>query len=225
MINGKFVIPPNLSDALQFFGRDLMAQLRVALPGQILTYDPAARTCTVQVSYNRVYNDGRIVNINAPLVDVPVTTIQGGGLHVSFPIQAGDSCWVFFADINLDAWHAGDGGPATPLDRRRHDIADGFALVGPNPIGMPIETWLDSGEGGLGGPSTKIAINRTTGKVSIEAGGQSLYTTLTALLNALTALNTAIASESGVIPTAASAATTANVQIALVQTQLDALLY
>jgi len=144
---------------------------------------------------------------------------------VSLPIQPGDPCWVFFADINLDAWHAGDGGPQTPLDRRRHDIADGFVLVGPNPIGRPIVTLLESTEGGLGGPTSKIAINRSTGKVSIEAGGQNLHMSLTALLSALTTLNTAIAEESAVIPTAAAAATTANVSIALVQAQLDALLY
>lgn len=229
MINGKFVIPPNLSDALQYFGRDLMAQLRVALPGQIQTYDAAKMTCTVQVSYNRVYNDGREVTINAPLVDVPVTTIQGGGVHARFPIQPNDSCWVFFTDINLDAWHAGDGGPATPLDRRRHDIADGFALVGPNPIGKPLVTFLEDSEGGISSATAKVAIDKDTGLITIANGSDTLKAIINDAITQVVNVNTAIVADtstaSAIIPATIAAATAANVQLALILTRLAALLY
>ena len=131
MINGKFNTPPDLSEAMRFVMDDSSARLRVALPGQIDKYDATKRTAEIILGYNRVYNDGTVVPIRSPLVDVPVVTLQGGGIHFGFPISKGDECLVIFSDINIDAWHA-VGGQQTPLDQRRHDISDGFAIVGPN---------------------------------------------------------------------------------------------
>lgn len=224
MINGKFAVPPTLSDALEYHRADAAAQLRVALPGQIVTYNTALRTAEVQVLYNRVYNDGTVVPINCKLVDVPMFTLQGGGVHIGLPITPGDQCWVFFADINIDAWHE-TGEQQTPYDRRRHDIADGFAFVGPNALAKPLVTALLATEGGLSGALSKVAIDKETGLITIANATANLMVALTMLLEALTALNIGIAAESGTIPTAASAATAANVAIALVQVQLDALLY
>jgi len=224
MIRGKFAIPPTLSDALAFQAADLSARLRVAIPGEIVTYNAAARTAEIKVCYNRVYNDGSVKAISAPLVDVPVTTIQGGGVHAAFPITAGDECWVFFADINIDAWHAA-GGQQTPLDQRRHDIADGFAIVGPNSLANALVTALTATEGGLSSATAKVAIDNGTHKVTVANATANLSVELLLLLDALTALNTAIAAESAVIPTAATAATTANVAIAAIKVKLQALLY
>lgn len=224
MIRGKFVVPPTLSDALEYHRLDAAAQLRVALPGEILTYDADARTCTVMVCYNRVYNDGSVKAISCPLVDVPMFTLQGGGLHASFPIQKGDECWVFFADINIDAWHK-SGGQQTPLDRRRHDIADGFAFVGPNSLARPLVTALTATEGGISGAAGKVAIDRATEKITIAKGGDTLKAIIQDTLTQITNVNLGIIADNAVVPNAAAAATAANVQLALILTRLQALLY
>lgn len=221
---GKFPVPPDLTAALEFQRMDAAAQLRVALPGEIISYDAEKSTCQVRVCYNRVYNDGSVKVINAPLVDVPVVTMQGGGLHLRLPIQPGDECLVIFSDINIDAWHA-NGGPQTPLDRRRHDIADGFAIIGPNSLVRPIASALEASEGGIAGESAKVAVDRLTQLITIANDSDSLKTIIDDIITQVMAVNTGIAAESGTIPTAASAATAANVQLALILTRLSQLLY
>lgn len=226
MNTGKPSSPPKMIDLLDMHRADIGAKLRVALPGTIYAYDRDKHTASVVLGNNAKLNDGTVVQDNTHLLDVPVFTMQGGGVHVGFPILPGDECLVIFADINIDAWHAA-GGQQTPNDARRHSINDGFALVGPNSLrNTPVlPTALLETEGGLSTALTKIAIDSDTELVTIANGTANLAIALKALLTALTALNTGIAAESGVIPTAAAAATAANTAIALVQAQLDALLY
>ena len=45
------------------------------------------------------------------------------------PIQPGDECLVVFADMCIDAWWQ-SGGIQNQIDRRRHDLSDGFAICG-----------------------------------------------------------------------------------------------
>lgn len=189
MIKGKFPIPPDLSTALDYHRADGDAQLRVAIPGEIITYNPTKRTAEIKILYNRVYNDGTVHPIICPLVDVPVFTLQGGGMHAGFPIGPGDECWVFFADINLDAWHAA-GGQQTPLDFRRHDIADGFAFVGPNSLGNPLLTALEADEGGLATADAKVAMKTTAGTTKLALANQDtdLLTALKDLTDAIKAI-------------------------------------
>lgn len=228
MIKGKFVVPPTLTDALDFHAADASAQLRVALPGEILTYDAAKRTATIMVCYNRVYNDGTVKAVSCPLVDVPVTTIRGGGLHVAFPIAQGDECWVFFCDINIDAWHKA-GGQQTPFDRRRHDIADGFCLVGPNSLAKPLVTALTASEGGLSSAGAKVAIDEDTDLITIANEADSLKAlindTITQIMNVNIGIIADTSTASSIIPATIAAATAANVQLLLILARLEALLY
>ncbi len=223
MINRKFAVPPTLTDVLEMHRSDTSAQIRVAIPGEIISYDATKRTAEIMVCYNRVYNDGSVHAIKCPLVDVPTFTLQGGGVHVGLPIEAGDECWVCFADINIDAWHAA-GGQQTPIDQRRHDIADGFAFVGPNSLANPIVTALTATEGGLSTATAKVAIDNVSNLIAIDGASTTLKIQLDALLDALTLLNTAIAAESATIPTAAAAATTANGTIAAIKAALATVL-
>lgn len=181
MINGKFAVPPELSDALDFHRADGFAQLRVELPGSIVSFDRAKSTASIRVLYNRTYPDGSVKVIKAPLLDVPVITTQGGGVHARFPIQPGDECVVVFCDINIDAWHA-NGGAQTPFDMQRHDIADGFATVGPNSLANQILTFLSATEGGIASAVAKVAIDKDSGLISISNESKSLAAILNNIL-------------------------------------------
>jgi Phage protein Gp138 N-terminal domain len=66
---------------------------------------------------------------------VPVLTPHG---HLTLiedrdasAVQAGDECLVIFADYCIDAWWQSRGTGNVQLDKRRHDLSDGFALIGP----------------------------------------------------------------------------------------------
>lgn len=188
MNQGLTTIPPDLADLLDLHKGDVFAQLRVALPGQIVTFDAAKRTAVVQPSFNRTYNDGTEKPMPL-LVDVPVLTLQGGGIHVGLPITPGDECLVVFADSSIDAWFS-YGGQQTPLDARKHDLSDGFALVGLNSQAKPLVTPLLALEGGIAGTLAKVAVNKATQMITVANGplpANSLGGILQTLLAAMVA--------------------------------------
>ena len=54
---------------------------------------------------------------------------SGGGYCLTLPIQPGDDCLVVFGDNCMDAWWQ-SGGVQNQVEKRRHDLSDGFAIVG-----------------------------------------------------------------------------------------------
>jgi len=110
---------------------DHSANLRVACPGVIQSYDENSQTVTVQPAIReKIRINGNISNEDLPLlINVPVFFPSGGGYSLTFPIEAGDECLVVFADSCIDAWWQ-SGGVQNQMDKRRHDLSDGFAFVG-----------------------------------------------------------------------------------------------
>ena len=193
MINGKLAIAPGFVDALDFHRRDGDANLRVCVPGEVVSYNAAQRTVNVLPSYNRVYNDGTVVPM-PELVDLPVYTPQGGtgsvngGVHVGLPIEPGDECVVVCSDISIDAWFA-NGGQQTPISNARHKVSDAFAFVGVNSRANPLVSFLAEGEGGLASETTKLAINPETGLITVGNTTATLAQILANLVSAISATN------------------------------------
>lgn len=208
MKNGKFLVTPSLSEVFAMHAEDIGSKLRVAIPGSIVSYDATKRTASISIGENLVLNDGTVVKIRAPLLDVPVMTIQGGGVHLGLPIAAGDECLVIFADFNIDAWHQA-GGQQTPPDKRQHDISDGFAIVGPNSLAKALVTALTATEGGLATAATKVAIDSATGMVTISNGPLPANSLAGILDTMLTAMGSATT-----VGQVAAAATTAKASLA-----------
>ena len=109
------------------FGLDL----RVAAPGIIRSVDYARQTCTVQLAIReRMNRSGVLTWAEIPILpDVPFFVYSGGGYCLTLPIQPGDDCLVVFGDNCMDAWWQ-SGGVQNQVEKRRHDLSDGFALVG-----------------------------------------------------------------------------------------------
>jgi hypothetical protein len=108
------------------------AQIHTAMPGKIVSYDPAKMTVSVQVAIQAVHQqiDGTNAAVTIhPIADVPVHFPGGGGHTMTFPIKPDDECLVIFSERNIDAWHQ-HGGVQLPIDYRMHDINDCFVLVG-----------------------------------------------------------------------------------------------
>ena len=105
---------------------DILRSLHVAVPGEIVTYDPTKRTAVIQPTI-REWNSTE----NPPLLtDVPVFFAG----NYTFTPQKGDGCLVVFADSCIDAWLQ-NGGVSTPVTARSHSMSDGFAFVGFNQTG------------------------------------------------------------------------------------------
>ena len=106
------------------------ADLRVACPGIVESFDATAQTATVNVALREKINiDGNLEWTDIPtLVDVPVLFPRAGGYAITFPVQAGDECLVIFCDLCIDA-HWQSGGVQNQIDKRRHDLSDGMAII------------------------------------------------------------------------------------------------
>lgn len=110
----------------------IMSQLRVAIPGIIVSFDATRQVVSVQPSINEVIrNNGIPQTLSLPqLDDIPIVIPRAGGYSLTMPIQKGDECLIVFADMCIDAWWQSGGTNNNQIDRRRHDLSDGFALVG-----------------------------------------------------------------------------------------------
>lgn len=168
IVNGKPAVLPDLSASFDYYFKSVENDLRVCLPGEILSYDIEKRTAQVIPGYNRVYNTG-VIKPMPILPNVPVLTIQGGGIHIGMPIMPGDECLIVFSDIHIGAWLKA-GGQQTPPNARRHDISDAIAIVGLNSFANPLQTALTATEGGIATAMAKVAIDAETGLIAIQNG-------------------------------------------------------
>lgn len=104
---------------------------RVAIPGIIQSFDASAQTVTVQPAIReKINNDGTETWTEIPLlVDVPIVIPRAGGYALTLPVKQGDECLVVFGDMCMDGWWQ-SGGIQNQVECRRHDLSDGFAIVG-----------------------------------------------------------------------------------------------
>ena len=116
-----------MAAAMESVGFDM----RVAIPGIIQSWDKATQTVTVQPAIReKVANAGSENEMAIPLlVDVPVIMPRAGGYSLVFAPQAGDECLVVFGDACIDGWWQ-SGGVQSQVESRRHDLSDGFAILG-----------------------------------------------------------------------------------------------
>lgn len=108
------------------------SNLRVACPGIIQSFNQEEQTVTVQLalrehvtdySYNKSWQEIQ------PLLDVPIVIPRAGGYCLTMPIKQGDECLVIFGDMCIDGWWQ-LGGIQNQIEKRRHDLSDGFAILG-----------------------------------------------------------------------------------------------
>ncbi len=127
-------MPERMQDIIEFQRRmkdSLGIELRVAAPGVIQSVDYKRQTCSVQLVIREKLNyDGHLQWVDVPpLPDVPFFVYSGGGYCLTLPVSVNDECLVVFGDTCMDAWWQ-SGGIQNQIDHRRHDLSDGFAVVG-----------------------------------------------------------------------------------------------
>lgn len=123
---------PAWSTILKGAGKRSTADLRVALPGRIESYDPATQKANVQplIMDGVTLDDGARGAEALPVVtDVPVIFPGAGAYRLTFPVAAGDIVLLVFASSSLDRWLV-RGGMVDPEDDRRHNVSDAVAIPG-----------------------------------------------------------------------------------------------
>lgn len=120
--------------------KQFAAMMRVACPAIIQSFDPDTQTVTVILALRenvemKVAQDGETPIFNRrdvqikPLLKLPIVIPRAGGFLITLPIQKGDECLVVFGDMCIDGWWQ-SGGVQNQIERRRHDLSDGFAILG-----------------------------------------------------------------------------------------------
>lgn len=121
-----------LARAIEMILRDRLAEVRVSLPGEVVSYDASKREADIKLDVKRRIEDedGNEVEEEYPTIPhVRVCHPQGGGFHASFPLSAGDKVMLVFADFSLDDLRAGREGVA-PSDRAAHHLANAWCYPG-----------------------------------------------------------------------------------------------
>jgi Phage protein Gp138 N-terminal domain len=163
--------------------------IRVALPCQVISFDATRQVVSVQPTLTEIVrNNGVKQTLALPqLDDVPVVQLGGGGFSITFPIQPGDEALVVFGDMCMDSWWQSGGINNNQIERRRHDLADGFALVGLRSQPRVLSNYSDSqcqltsddgsvfiaiDDNGITVEGPAITVKATSGDVDIIASGK-----------------------------------------------------
>ena len=136
----------------------VLSRINVARPGLVMKYDEDEMTVDVQLAVRGLGED----ELPPVLKGVPVVFVGS----FTFNVQKGDECVVIFADGNVDAWWQ-TGNVANPLTGRKHDLSDGFALVGVH--SKPNTTGWTKLEDVIGDVSNKA--DKGTGATSGDVAG------------------------------------------------------
>lgn len=76
------------------------------------------------------------------IADIPlIYPSSQNGFSITFPVQEGDECLLFFADTCIDAWWQ-SGGIQSQFEERRHDLSDAFCL--PCQMSQPFKNTISS---------------------------------------------------------------------------------
>lgn len=190
-------VQPDMRALLDSFKLELFAALNSHALGEIVSYDAAKATASVQIKTLRQFN-GQYLSYPV-LTDCPVYQMMGGSAFISMPITVGDPCLVLFNDWDIDNWFS-TGATVAPNTPRAHSLSDGLVLVGFRNLAKPPA--VTSGDSVIisnidasvtVGPTTGMAIAdqqvtlKSNGKVAISnADGDQFKTAMDSLFTALT---------------------------------------
>lgn len=111
----------------------LQSKLWTALPAIVTAVDYTKFTISAQPALKGSVTDKDAAESETQLpmlVDVPLLFPNAGGWHLTFPVEVGDEVLIIFACRCIDAWWQ-SGGVQRCMERRMHDLSDGFAILAP----------------------------------------------------------------------------------------------
>lgn len=128
------VVSPSLPSLLDVYLTGLKRNLCVAQPGTVLSYNAAARTCSVQPGAHKLVagdfdEDVDLVEEYPVLQEVPVCWLVGRGIQVKASLLPGDSVLLICLDRDASPWRR-TGAPSAPEDGRLHDWSSAVAIPG-----------------------------------------------------------------------------------------------
>lgn len=169
---------PTLSAVFRRAARAGMAEMKVSMPAEVVTYDHKTQKATVRPYFQRKYNDGKLEE--PPIIyGVTVWQPRAGDAFVHMPVKPGHVVHLIFSDRSLDKWLS-SGKQGDPGDTRMHHISDAVAYPGGYPFSnnAKVSNANDVIIGNIGdGNKLEIRI-KTNGHIQILNGTNELLKTM-----------------------------------------------
>lgn len=124
---------PGLEDLLLRLGQMIKAELHVAIPATVNSYDTVTGRLEVQpnIRARRVDDEGEQTWFRLPAIqNVPIAWPRGGGGTLTFPIDTDDQVLLVCCDRSIGEWSALGGNDVEPQTVRLHDLDDAVAIAG-----------------------------------------------------------------------------------------------
>ena len=118
----------NLPELVQRIVNDTLRRLRVAMPAEVVSYDPERSMVKVRIVQPELLQDGTTEQ-QPVIAEVPVSWMRCGGAWITFPINPGDTGLLTFCDADVGGW-VSEGDTTGPDSERRHSISDAVFLPG-----------------------------------------------------------------------------------------------
>lgn len=118
---------PNLTQLAEAVIDATGEQLRVSIPGIVVSVASDLSTATVQPAVSRYDSFA-----DPAIPDVPLLFPRWATGQMTWPVEAGDPCLIVFGDRSLDEWSSSGGRQSSPADPRTHDLTDAVAI----PVGL-----------------------------------------------------------------------------------------
>lgn len=173
---------PTLVSVLELAMQGALDDVRVSLPGIVVSYDTTTQRASVQpaVRDGVIGEDGERVAAALPVItDVPVAFQSAGGYSQTFPLAPGDSVLLVFCSSSIARWKS-SGREEDPADDRHHHLVDAVVYPGLRAdriSNVPSDAWVITVPSGkqirLGGPSASAAVTRTSDVQSALIGALS----------------------------------------------------
>jgi len=171
---------PSLRDVLNLLKKEINLDLNSHHVGTIQSFNPLTQTAQITINYKKtIFKYDAVTQGNVPTLldyptglDFPVIFLGGGSSSLTFPVQKGDECLVFFNDRDLDNWFQGGGSTAANATGRLHSFSDGIALVGLRSLSNVLTQFDGDRAVFQAGPNAKVAVSDSA--VEIEFGDVTL---------------------------------------------------
>jgi hypothetical protein len=120
-----------------------LAQVHVALPGEIVKYNPNTQVADVRPlvkDFTITIDDEELLDEIPIIPNVPIVFPRAGDFFISMPLQVGHKVLLIFNERSVSNYVEGDGNTVVePEERTRHSYDDAVAFAGFYPTGDPVK--------------------------------------------------------------------------------------
>ncbi len=169
---------------IDFLIDKILFKIEKVAPAQVISYDRTTNRAQVQILYQNITSTGEKLT-KAPLQNIPVLMLNGGGFSLSFPVKENDTGWVIAADRDISVFKQLLNVFA-PNTYRKHQYVDSFFI--PDKVnGFEISE----------GEADAVLLTSTDGntKISISQSGVNITSGLTSVNGAVNVSQSLTAAE------------------------------